>query len=120
MKCLGCGSDYVELNQTWSKQGSLQRGRWVPFGAYEEGYKEGYCGSCSSNNNSSNKYYWNTDAQVTPQPPSQLWKKIITKDVPHPFSCQENYGTGMVNPGVGNSSYHMLADTWSKQSPYRS
>ena len=41
MKCTNCGSDYVDLDETWSRKGSLQRNNWVPF----EGrvIREGYC-----------------------------------------------------------------------------
>lgn len=119
MKCAGCGNDQVNLDETWTKKGSLSRGDYVPFrqGIYE-GFQSGaYCTSCMSNNSRS-AYSWSPAANVSPR--NQLWKQIVTKDVPHryPRCSKEKYEqTGMTRerkPG----NFLEINQTWSKQKKY--
>ena len=117
MKCSGCGSSYVELDDTWTKKGSLTRASTTSI---YEGFQSGnYCSSCVSNNSRAGDS-WTSAGNVTPH--NQLWKTIIIKDVPHlyPRCSKENYGkTGMVNerkPG----EYVGIKQTWAPQPKYTS
>ena len=118
MKCIGCGSDHVNLDETWTKRGSLNRGDYNPFrqGIYEGFHTGTYCSSCLLNNSRST-YGWNTSTNVTPR--NQLWKQIVTKDVPNRYT-KENYGqTGLThNRKPGN--FLSINQTWSNQKQYTS
>lgn len=115
MKCHGCGSEYVNLDETWTKKGSLNP---VPVKGIYEGFQTGaYCSSCMSNNSRA-AYSWTPAANVSPR--NQLWKQIITKDVPHryPKCTKEKFGqTGLTHdrkPG----NFLSIDHTWSKQRKY--
>lgn len=118
MKCAGCGSGHVQLDETWTKKGSLTRGYWAPYyldNIYEGFHGEGYCSSCVAKN--SRAGYVN---QVTPR--NQLWKHAILKDVNHryPQNTKEGfqgYGVGMVH-NAGHDTYHTIHTTWEKQPRY--
>lgn len=121
MKCIGCGSSFVNLDETWTKKGSLNRTSWGPFkqSLYEGFTTNTYCSSCLSNN-SRNAFSWTQAQQVAPNR-YQIWDKIILKDVPSRYpQCKEDYGTtGMVHkrkPG----DYAGIQKTWDKQPPYSS
>ena len=132
MKCSGCGSEHVNLDETWSQKGSLIRGTWAPFrqcssaGIYEgfdEEKIEGFCASCMSNN-SRNAFSWTPVQQVSPH--HQIWNKIIQKDVPTRGAGFSRYGicmkekysrTGMVHNRLPGD-YAGINQTWGKQPRY--
>jgi hypothetical protein len=119
MKCRGCGSDHVNLDETWTKRGSLTKGGYNPFrqGIYE-GFQSGtYCSSCMANNNSRAACSWTTEANVTPR--NQLWKQIIIKDVPNSYAKENYVQTGLTHqrkPG----NFLSINQTWSNQKKYTS
>lgn len=84
MKCIGCRSSFVNLDETWSKKGSIM-GASIYKGFSEEGY-------CLLNNNSRNAYSWTSAGQVSPK--HQLWNKIILKDVSSKYKENFSYVTG--------------------------
>ena len=119
MKCSGCGSDHVNLDETWSSKGSLTRGTWAPYrcNLYEGFQVEGYCASCRANN-SRNAFAWTPVQQVSPH--HQIWNKIIKKNVPTRTCTKENYGrTGMVHTKLPGH-YLGVNQTWAKQPRYTS
>jgi hypothetical protein len=118
MKCVGCGSNHVNLDETWTKKGSLTRGKWAPFNqTIYEGFQSGnYCSSCLTNNSLA-ALSWTSIGNVLPR--NQTWNKISVKDVTsrYPKCNKENYGlVHKRKPG----NYLGINKTWSGQRPYTS
>ena len=134
MICSGCGrSCHVNLDETWTRKGSLTRTSWTPFDFAGKDITEGFCASCKSSNNSLSAFQWTKIGNVTPR--GQLWKQATVKHVPHrvgtctgkynpSLGCncghvKENfYQTGLSHNQSKDGMYSSLSRTWHKQSAY--
>ena len=105
MICSGCGrSCHVNLDETWTRKGSLTRTSWTPFDFAGKDITEGFCASCKSSNNSLSEFQWTKIGNVTPR--DQLWKQAIVKDVSHRVgTCGKC--TGKYNPSLGCNCGHV-------------
>ena len=131
-----CNDDFLPVKQTWTSQGSLQPSAWSPWGwnvavpsqAPPQQFKEGYCGSCGTQRDVTYPNFalgWSAFSNVTPR--GQIWKQIVTKDVPSRFKpvpgqCgeKENFSqVGMAhNSNSPYGSYSRLEQTWTPQKPF--
>ena len=103
MSC--CENDHVDLDNTWSHTGSLDRGYWAPYTTGVRSKpspckhsKENFCSSCRSNYS---HYVFNgtTLSNITPRHFTSLTKETYSNQP----SCDD---------------YVDLSRTWSQQQPY--
>lgn len=111
-------SSHVELDETWSSKGSLQKTSWMPFGQ-EYAVKESYCSSCSMGQNyNKNPTQWTTNGNVTPR--DSLEHRVITKNSSPAFSLKIKENFPKDGSYVDNGDYVTLAQTWANQKRYSS
>ena len=119
MTCMGCGSSFVNLNETWTQEGSLSRFNWNPFSQdCKEGYLPSACPSCNRFG-TIKALSWNQAAQVAPNH-YQIWNKIIQKDAKYPcVKTKEHYQeTAIVNKN-DTSQYCKSSNIWMPQPRYQ-
>lgn len=120
MACMGCRSSAVNLDETWTQQGSLSRNNWNPFNnLIAEGFQgTNQCSTCKSNQ-SIKALSWTDAGQVAPNK-YQIWNKMIVKNttVPCKKQTKENYQeTAIVNTGYPGQ-YLPEYKTWGRQGRY--
>lgn len=81
--CCSARAKFVDLKNTWTKQGSTNKTTWLPYNTrgkslVQKDVKEDYCSSCNGYRYSPNIFTGTTISNTTPR--DQLWKTVPLTD----------------------------------------